>query len=279
MKKILFILAILGLSLGACDKIEEPYLEESGSAGPGPGPVEKVRKILLEEFTGHVCPNCPEATLLSQDLKVIYGEQLVLMSIHAGALSVPGDAPFQADYRTAAGTQIYNFYSPIGVPTGLVNRTEYQGSTVLFKDKWEGAIQELIDIPPDAFIEIETEYDDASRKLDIHVHTEFLQDLDFSCNLSIMITESGMVSAQLNDLPSIGPDVIEDYEHNDVLRQGVNGSWGDLLAESPSAGTTMTKDYSITLNSEWDENNISVIALVLNTNTFEVVQAEEFHIQ
>ncbi len=275
MKKTIYILAIIGLILGACDKIDEPFLEETGS-GPGPDPVEKVRKVVLEEFTGHICVNCPEATKLARDLKTVFGEQLILISIHAGDLAVPQGAPYETEYRTQAGTDIYNYYAPIGVPTGMVNRMPYQGSTVLFKDSWEPAIQELLDTDPEAFIEIENEYYDESRKLDIHVHAEFLETLDIKVNLSVLIIESGMISAQKNDLASIGdvPDIL-DYEHAHVLRTAVNGTWGEELYDSPESGMLLHKDLTITLDNGWDADKIEIIALLLNGDTYEVIQAEE----
>jgi thiol-disulfide isomerase/thioredoxin len=109
---------------------------------------------MLEEFTGHVCVNCPEATMLAHDLKEKYGENLVLLAIHAGDLSLPEEAPYDADYRTTTGTTIFNEFQPIGVPTGLVNRVQYNGGYVLFKDSWEAAIQEQLNLPQDVSIEI-----------------------------------------------------------------------------------------------------------------------------
>ena len=278
MKKTIYILAIMGLLFGACDKIEEPYLVETGGSGPVPG--EKVRKVFLEEFTGHICVNCPEATKLANDLKQVFGEQLVLLTIHAGDLAIPFDVPYTADYRTPTGTGLFNFYQPDGVPMGMVNRSPYQGSTVLFKDSWEPAIQDLVDLPPDAFIEIETVYNDGTRKLDIHVHTEFLQDLDRTYNLSVFIIESGIVSAQKNDEASIGPtpDWL-DYEHNHMLRKSLNGTWGDFLADQPVYGTIMSKDYSITLDAEWEADHCGVIAIVIDSETYEILQVEEVHVQ
>ncbi len=278
MKKTIYILAIMGLLFGACDKIEEPYLVETGGSGPGPG--VKVRKVLLEEYTGHLCVNCPEGTKLANDLKQVFGEQLVLLTIHAGDLASPSVEPYTADYRTTAGTAIYNFYQPIGVPTGMVNRTPYQGSTVLFKDSWEPAIQDLTDLPPEVFIEIETEYNEGTRKLNIHVHSEFLQDLDKTYNLSVLIIESGIISPQKNDESSIGPSPNWlDYEHKHMLRKSLNGTWGDFLAEQAVIGTIMSKDYSITLDNEWDANHCGVIAIVLDSETYEILQVEEAHIQ
>jgi len=279
MKKIIYILAIIGLAFGACDKIEEPFLEEQGGTTPGPGPGEKVRKVILEEFTGHICVNCPEATIQANDLKTLFGEQLILLSIHGGPLAVPLAEPFETDYRTEAGTAIYNYYNPVGVPIGMVNRTDYEGNTLLFKDSWEGAINALIDLPPEASIEIESEYNDGNRKLDIHVHSEFLADLDRTLNLSVLLLESGMVSAQKNDLASIGPtpDWLN-YEHKHLLRLGVNGTWGELLAEQPTNGTVVTKDFSVTLDNAWDVQNMDIIALIIDAATYEVIQAEEMHI-
>ena len=116
---------------------------------------ENVTKALLEEFTGHTCVNCPEATLQAHFLQHSHGGQLILVSIHAGDLAKPLSAPYDTDFRSNPGTEVYNYYQPFGVPTGMVNRTNYQGNTVLFKDSWEPAVQELLDIPQQASIDIE----------------------------------------------------------------------------------------------------------------------------
>lgn len=277
MKKTLYIFAIMGLLFGACDKIEEPFLEPTNNTGPAPG--EKVRKILLEEFTGHLCINCPEATILAHDLKLVFGDQLILMTIHGGELALPSSAPFEADYRTAEGTGIYNYYLPVGVPMGLVNRKPYEGSTTLFKDSWEPAIVDLKDLPPEAYIEIETSYDEGSRKLDIHVHSEFLEDQTQASNLCVFIIESGIVSAQKNDLASIGPTPDwDDYEHENMLRKSLTGTWGELLMEQASSGDIMTKDYSVTLDSDMDANHCAIVAFVMNASTYEILQAEKHDI-
>jgi hypothetical protein len=273
MKKIIHIILALGFLLGACEKIDEPYLVKTG--GSGPQPDEKVRKILLEEFTGHLCVNCPEATLLAHDLQHVFHGQLILMVIHAGDLALPGNVPFDADYTTAEGATIYGYYQPIGVPTGLVNRKAHQGSLVLFKDCWEAAVNELIDLPAEAFIEIEAEYEAVSRQLNIHVHTEFLTDISGQLNVTVFITESGIVSAQKNKNASIGPTPEwPDYEHNHMLRASLNGPWGESLAENPTAGTSLNKDFSTVLDHHWEADNCSIIVIITDADTYEVIQAE-----
>lgn len=113
--------------------------------------------VLLEEFTGHRCVNCPEAIFLARDYVQTYGEQLLLMTIHAGGLANPIEEPFDTDFRTEVGTDIFNQFNPVAVPTGMVNRKEYEGNVVLFKDSWEPAIQALVGQPQQVAIDISIE--------------------------------------------------------------------------------------------------------------------------
>ena len=86
MKKISGILALLALSallITSCDIIEEPFLVPVAGSNDTIPVVEKVRKVLLEDFTGQKCPNCPEAAEIAHNLKTIYGEQLILLTVHA----------------------------------------------------------------------------------------------------------------------------------------------------------------------------------------------------
>ena len=74
----------------SCDIAEEPYLVPVDTLGNGPGgPSDGIRKILLEDYTGHKCPNCPEAAVEAHNLKLAYGDSLVIMAVHAGVFAEP----------------------------------------------------------------------------------------------------------------------------------------------------------------------------------------------
>ena len=119
--KTFFIILIATVFVAGCDIVEEPYLVPTGGSGPGPG--ENVKKVLLEDFTGQKCPNCPEAAALANNLKTIYGEQLVLLTVHAGFYSVPdATGNFTADYRTTVGNDLNSYFPFLGYPSGMVDR-------------------------------------------------------------------------------------------------------------------------------------------------------------
>jgi len=275
MKKVLSIVIVMVLGIAlipACDIVEEPYLVPV-DGGSGPGPDEKVRKVLLEDYTGQKCPNCPEAAEIAHTLKTIYGEQLILLTVHAGFYSTPDPSgDFTADFRTQEGTELNSFFGFPGYPMGMVNRAGYGGSTILLKDSWEAAAAVQVDLEAQAEITITNTYNTGTRKLDCLLETEFLEDMDGTYNVCVFIAESGIISPQETE-----QGVNLAYEHNHVLRGSMNATWGDVVGTDGQAvaGATLTNNYSYTLPAEWDAGNCAVVAFIYNTTTTEVVQAEE----
>jgi thiol-disulfide isomerase/thioredoxin len=269
----IFALALIAATLiTACDIVEEPYLVPIDDGG-GPNPTDKVRKVLLEDYTGQKCPNCPGAAELAKNLQTIHGEQLIVIAVHAGFYSIPAaTGEFTADYRTPEGNELNGFFDIQGYPSGLVNRAEYQGNRVLFKDSWEAALNVQLELPVQAAITIANDYNSATRSLSCSLETEFIEDLDGTYNICVFLTESGIVSPQQS-----GSGVIEDYEHNHMLRAAFNGAWGSPVGTTGQglSGEVYNNVFSLTLNDGWNADHCHVVAFVYNTETLEIVQAEE----
>jgi hypothetical protein len=271
------IITLLGIFLGlalfpSCDIIEEPYLVKIDS-NDGPDTVNKVRKILLEDFTGQQCPNCPKAAQEAQNIKAIYGEQLVIVSIHAGNYSEPAaTGNFTADYRTPEGNELNSYFALQGYPMGMVNRAEYGGSLLLVKDSWQSAVDAQADLDIQAWITIDNSYNASTRKLDCSLETEFLADLSGTYNICVYLLESGIVSPQ-----KTLTGTVLDYTHNHMLRTTLNGTWGEPVGTDGQAvtGSKVTNNYSYTLPAEWNADNCAIVAYIYNTETLEIVQAEE----
>ncbi len=261
----------------ACNKEKEPFLVEEGTPGPDPDTTKKVRKILFEKFTGHTCVNCPGGAAQAQDLKNQYGEQLILLSVHAGSFADPASAPYTADYRTQAGNDLNAFYNVQFYPSAIINRTKYNGMFPLFSGFWQDAIEALVNLPPEAHIKIDLDFDSGTRKLTGNVEVEFLSDFSCDYNICFYLLESGIISAQKNDDANIGPtpDIL-DYEHKHMLRDAAFGAWGtELTTGGVSAGQTTTADFTLNLDLGWNENNCDVVVFVYNATTREIIQAEE----
>ena len=117
---------LLLISIFSCDKIESPLPEEYGkfdwSLYPGDpidysydlvnpetnwGPNNNPKSILLEDYTGHKCTNCPAAAQIAKDLEDDSSKNVIVASVHAsqdGAFQAT-DNLFTNNYETEAGNE------------------------------------------------------------------------------------------------------------------------------------------------------------------------------
>ena len=271
---ILAILFVFGI-FQSCDKIDAPYLVKK--QGNNPNPQEATRKVLLEEFTGHTCVNCPTASLVAHDLGSIYEDQLILISVHAGNYAEPQGGDFTCDFRTPTGNELNGYFGITYYPIALVNRQEYSGSTILTSGNWEPAIEDILAQPADAVICLNKDFNEGTKELNLTINTEFLNDLSGTFNVCAYIVEDSVISPQKNNNENIGPTpVIFDYVHMHVLRGAINSTWGDAINEglAITSGEVYENTCSTTLGN-WIAKNCHVIVFVINNESNEIIQVEE----
>jgi len=263
------IIAISIMYFASCDKVEPPYKEtETENQG------DTVRKILLEEFTGHQCPNCPNASTIAQQLKTYYGEQFILISIHAGELAEPDPyGTWSYDFTTFTGDDIYNTF-PIGtsIPKGLISRTDWGAANfVLDANAWGTRIESIKNDTPKAIIEITNSYNTSTRMVNSAIECDALMDITGTYKICAYLTEDSIVKPQQTQ-----DSIAYHYIHRHVLRGSLNGTWGDtLLTGTTPKNAQFIKNCSITLNSEWNENHCYVVAFIYDASTYEIIQVEE----
>jgi hypothetical protein len=268
----LSVLLLAGLLLGGCDIIEEPFMTSPDDEQPTG---EVVRKVLLEEFTGHQCPNCPEGAQEAADLKAFFGDRLVIMSIHAGFFARTTAPYFLADYRTPAGNEINAFFGISYNPVGMVNRKEYSGSRILSSSAWGGAISQVLEQDPQAGIEISLSFESGSRQLNVAVKSTALENIQGPLYLAAFLLEDNIMSPQQTNDPQYPNGIQENYNHMHVLRTGINGTWGEVLSENGAmANQVFMKNYSLVLDPSWKESFCSVVAFIYSGTNLEVIQVE-----
>ncbi|MBK9291727.1 MAG: Omp28 family outer membrane lipoprotein [Bacteroidetes bacterium] len=276
MKNIAILFVLLAAIIGSgCDHIEPPYKQQSGQVGTAD------RKVLLEDFTGHTCVNCPTAALIAHNLKTLYGDRLIVMAVHAGYFARPQSAPFDADYRSQAGEAWDQFFniSANGNPNALINRQKNNTYWHYPPGSWSTKVSEAMQSEAHAKIELNTSYEASTRKLGITAKTTFLTRLQGNFRLQVCLVEDSLVSAQRNNDPNAGTTpVISQYVHRHVLREAVNGIWGEQILSNPEAGYSATKSYQLNLPAGYNAQHCAVIVFVYDAETYEVLQVEEKHL-
>ncbi len=233
------------------------------------------KKVLIEEFTGVKCVNCPDGSAEIESLLAIYGENLIAVSIHAGSFAVPYQG--QDDYSTPEGKEILEYVGiPFGYPTAVIDRKLFKDESFLqlTKGQWAGFIREQAESKLKVNVKLVNSYDAASRNMNATVTVTALENLD-NANVTILLTESGIVGKQLTS-----SGLKTEYEHKHMLRKVLSRPTGDLLADKLLSGTPISKSYSFTLPNGWVPEKCEVIAFVHQNNgtSKEVLQAEQQHL-
>lgn len=263
MKKIsilsLFFLVLIGFS---CDKIDESYIGEVE-------PVDTKGSALLFEFTGHTCGNCPEGHKKAEELKEIYGNSLIVISVHAGYFAEPKKADkYTYDFRSQAGNELYKSIGEPPTPVGLVGNLS-KNELSNYAD-WGGKLTPILDTEATIDAKISNEFSESDKKLKINLNIKSSKEENRKLKLAVYIIEDKIINWQKNYKND--PVDISDYEHKHVLRGSVNGTWGEALKQGIAANETIKKEYNFTLGSDWKAENCEVIAFVYDDSTKEIIE-------
>ncbi len=288
-KRILqYTLTILSSSvlMFSCDKINEPFTQKIvvDTSSIDTSNIDTTefhqKRILLEDYTGHQCVNCPAAAIIAHNIENTFGDKVVVLAIHAGWFAkATAGGDFTADYNTVVGTEWDTYFgiSNVGNPFGMVNRIKYTTSEhILSPEAWSTEVFNMLeDTVVTVDLNITNLYNIETRKLDTEIVVEYLQVPDKDLSLIVVLKESGIVSPQKNNAPSSGPTpIIYDYVHNNVLRDAINGTWGSVISGISSVGT-VKKSYSYTLKDNFVAENCKVVAFIYDEDTKQIFQVAE----
>lgn len=259
--------AALLLGGGCCERTIVPIVPEGE------------RIVLLEEFTGKGCTNCPKGSREIENLLSIYGEQLVVVSIHANFFADPQFFPLgQYDLRTDEGELLFDYLGPnLGYPAGVINRREFNNELQHGANVWAGYIAQESALDPEVEFTMDGAYDIAFRNYHLTISGRAKVNISAPLRISVMLTESGIVDAQ-DDSEQGG--IVEDYVHNHVLRDMFTPFDGQDLAPSLQAGEEFMVEFDYALPVEWDPLACNVIAFISRHSggDFYVLQAGEAHL-
>lgn len=243
MKKNIYWLFLSLLTCTACDYVAE---DERLIA------VEKAqakRVVLLEDFTGQKCLNCPLGTDVIEQLLAEYGDHVVAVGIHGGPLGYKGTSS-NVGLATELGDNYFRYWNLEYQPIGLVNRH----GAVKHTD-WTKAVTE--ELAKDSPLQMELSARRDGDQIAITVQETALS-TDVIGKVQVWVLEDSIKAIQR--MPNDSNN--RDYIHNHVLRTAVNGMWGEevKIALSDTEGQT----YEQEIDAAWNVAHLSIVAFVYN---------------
>ena len=268
MKKIFFILFAPVFLLFACKEIPpviNPQMNvDTDACELDIDVTDQTRHVLMEEFTGVRCVNCPSGSEVLEAIVGQYGEKVVAISIHAGSFSNPY-AESQYNFQDTLTGSTEGLYStlgpPIGYPAAVINRVFHNGSSrlpVINKDLWTGIVETELTKPLTVKLGIAHTFDSDSRLLEICTKIFPQEDItDEDVRISIFLTESDVV-----DLQETPEGKIPDYVHKHILRAAITAFDGNLITDPLTANSVVERSFTYTIPDYWIADNMEIIAVI-----------------
>lgn len=280
------LLACASLFFVQCDIVKDPRVDIITTPVDTSSTV--MRKVLIEDYTGQSCGNCPVAAIKLDDIQALYGEAVVGMAVHAGFFADTlffGHPTYGVILKNDHSTEYDNFFevSLFGNPNGMVNRTfnDANSNNIYNHEKWAEITTNLIQEEAKVSVEISTTYNSSTRALEVTVSGESLDNLIGNHLLAIALTETNIVGPQKYYAGVLGYEKetwVDDYTHKHVLRDMIGGTWGESVLSDVEPGASYSKTVNYTIPTEFNADNCSIVAYVYNDNTKEILQVEEEHV-
>ena len=221
------------------------------------------RNVLIEDFTGRMCVNCPDAHLIVNNIVEQNLGRVWSVNIHSGYFS-PTTYP---NMNTSIGETLLNGFSIQAFPMGHVNRST---STPLGREVWastvESQLSQMSEVNMAGYVNIDRD----TRMVDITLEIYYTSNSSESSNyLSIIMLQDSIMGSQLGSQYNPSQIINGQYCHMHVLRDMITSDWGDEISPT-TAGTLITKNYTYeipeTIGSpngvEVDIDNIHFVAFI-----------------
>jgi hypothetical protein len=265
------------------------------------------RKVLIEDYTGHCCPNCPPAGLEAEEIEAATHGGVVVIANHVTyTFARPrSDTNYKEDFRNPTSDAWDDKSSGFGIslsglPKGMVNRMDYTTSThPKGYSSWSSLANQQLAKPQVAKLDLTTWYDPVSHYVSIKVKTTFKATLPNPVNISVVLTQDSIVSDQQDNSPPANAQLDPDdpirrlnYRFDNINLGSLNGTWGELVSSTPLNKDTVTKFYGCNLVDKCyfkgsaktsavcvNDNYVNVVAFVYDVTTREVLQVEKLRIK
>lgn len=278
MKNKLLAICCIALAFAGCKENDTP-VDFSGAVTAGNDstyllpatsiPAADAHNVLIEDFTGQSCSNCPAAHAVLEGLIATGHVNVVSLYITNFLQTTPPNGALY-DFRDSTATllcsNIYGGVTGSGIPSGGVDRVPVSSSLLLFSGGWSGAVATQKTVVDSVNLAVTSSYNPSDSVATIIATITYLKPMSTVQNISIVVVEDTMYDKQEDDLTTDNS-----YLFTDVYRGMVTSvPYGDAILNTMAtkeAGRVYWRRYTYKLKPQGshpaiDPTHCRVIAFV-----------------
>lgn len=242
-----------------------------------PGENSVPRKVLLENFTTAQCSACPQGHTTLESV-INNNENVIWVAHHSGF--------YTDDYTISESEDYMWFYNSNSsyAPAIMMDRTDLRdkgavpnpanATTPVFGVSKAAVIKTILDArlsaPAYVTVTMVKEYNESTKQLNLTVSGKAIYgSLPGIPRINVFLTENGLIGTQ-----SGGGNK---YEHNNVMRAVLTGTWGTPVTFDAEGNFTVT--YNYTLDNKWKAANMNAVAFLSNYDPKNVMNCLVYNAQ
>ncbi len=259
------ILSALALILMAACK----PMPESERFIPNEIETTKGRSVLIEDYSGVGCINCPGAAQTITEAAQPHGNKVVIVALHGSNTGIgtrPKEDP-KGLYNLEAKTYFERLHSD-KLPVATFNRRPLasNGDKTFSTSaaQWPGEMQAVRELPQ--LYKIDLQVSESNRKVTAQCTATALEGAEVATDpelyLQLWLIEDDIIAPQ-----HFSARLQEDYQHNHIFRQTLNGIDGEAYQLGKSYDKTSAIEREVI-----NPDHCSVIAILYDHKTGEVYE-------
>jgi hypothetical protein len=249
-------------------------------------PVEtpQLKNVLIEEFTGASCTNCPTGhEVVKNMLTGSNGSRLVALAYHTfngGTIFQPVnkiDKKSKFDFRDSAATKIgETIYEGLtSIPTAGIDRVMKGTSRKLPRTQWVSEFEAQLVKETPVNLSIQSKYDAGKNEVTLNIKIAYTKAMSAKNVLTLGVVENKIIDAQ--EYPTY---VEMDYDHSHVFRKCLTNYSGMPILDSivnKEAGRVYEYTMQFQPSTIWNLDNCYIVGFVSNNEATDktVLQAIE----
>jgi len=254
----LFLSVLAAGALTACDNIAD---EDRLVYHPQP---KAERTVLIEDFTGQKCVNCPA---MADQLALYannYGhDKVVIVAHHSGSFSM-GIPAVLNPLHNEESQHYFDLFGMNAQPAVIIN---HSGSIINTSN--EVAAPLATALSQETPVTINAAAAVKEEKIEVTAEINTVERID-DVKLMVWILENNIKAVQF--FPN---NIVEkEYAHNHVFRKSMTAIDGESLG-TLAAGSNTERTYSVALESAWNKEKLDIVVVVMKNNVAENVKKVE----
>ena len=229
-KTYLSLIAVAALAISSCKekapnvKLTEDTAKDTTYAS-GTIPAAQPRNVLVEEYTGASCTNCPAAHEVLKDYQKDHVGRINVIGLYIkGPIqTVPPNSPhaaaydFRHDDATSIAKDIYGGVNSL--PSAGIDRLPANGNLKQDRSIWASSIEAGLATPDSINLSLESTLDSSTGMATVVATITYPMAITFAHNLNLVLVQDSIIDVQ--EYPSndpVHPGGDENYVFTNVLR-------------------------------------------------------------